>query len=134
MNNKQKTLLFIDGSVNVFIGFILMLYPIGIEKVIGLPETDTLFYPIILGAVLFGIGIALFLEWRRPADVAPGLGITGAFIINLFGSMALISCLLFIPLNIPFRGFILLWALGIIVFLLGISELYNKACKVKNYD
>jgi len=62
MESKHKALLLIDGVVNLILGLLLILYPVGIVELLGLPPTETYFYAIILGAVLFGIGIALMIE------------------------------------------------------------------------
>ncbi len=131
MKDKSKLLLLIDAFVNLIIGCILIFYSVGIEKFLGLPAVNSLFYPIILGGVILGIAVAFFFEWKRSQDIAPGLGITGAVIINLFGSMALISCLVFLPLNIPLRGFVLLWVLAVTVFLIGYYEFRTQILKSK---
>lgn len=55
----------------------------------GFSPTDTLFYPSILGAVLFGIGIALILELTGFKRGIRGLGLGGAIVINMVGSIAL---------------------------------------------
>jgi len=62
MKLKYKILLLIDCIVNLFLGILLLLFPIGIIEFLGLPQTNTNFYPSILGAVIFGIGLSLFLE------------------------------------------------------------------------
>jgi hypothetical protein len=55
MKLKYKILLLIDGIVNLLIGVFLLLFPIGVIDFLGLPQTNTNFYPSILGAVIFGI-------------------------------------------------------------------------------
>ena len=65
MQPKHKILLLVDGTVNLILGLLLLIFPFGIIDLLGLPPTNTHFYASILGAVLFGIGIALFIEVCR---------------------------------------------------------------------
>jgi len=55
-------LLVIDGGVNLALGFLLALFPRGFAEAVGIPIPSIPFYPIILGGVLIGIGLALFLQ------------------------------------------------------------------------
>ena len=129
MRKTSKTLLIIDSAVNLILGVLLMLFPIGIIGFLGLPETSTNFYPGILGAVLFGIGLALLSELVGYSKGFRGLGPGGAILINLAGSIVLICWLLFGSLSIPLKGQIILWAVGIVVFLIGIVEMSTKSWK-----
>jgi len=74
MKIKYKTLLLIDCIINLLLGAILLLFPIGIIDFLGLPQTSTNFYPSLLGAVIFGIGLALFLESAGHTRHIRGLG------------------------------------------------------------
>jgi hypothetical protein len=132
MRQTSKTLLIIDSAVNLILGILLLLFPIGIIGFLGLPETDTNFYPGILGAVLFGIGLALLSELFGYSKGFRGLGPGGAIVINLAASIVLIFWLLFGSLSIPLKGQIILWAVGIIVFAIGIVELSTKSWKYNN--
>ena len=123
---KHKILLLIDGIVNLILGVLLLLFPIGIIEFLGLPSTSTNFYPSILGAVLFGIGLALLLELVVVTKQVRGLGLGGAIIINIMGSFVLICWLIFGSLDIPLKGRIILWAIAILVFLIGIAELATQ--------
>ena len=129
MRKTSKTLLIIDSAVNLILGVLLMLFPIGIIGFLGLPETSTNFYPGILGAVLFGIGLALLSELVGYSKGFRGLGPGGAILINLAGSIVLICWLLFGSLSIPLKGQIILWAVGIVVFLIVNVELSTKSRK-----
>ncbi len=123
MANK-KVLLLIDAIINLIIGLVLILYPLGMGEIMGLPTATTSFYPSILGAVIFGIGIALYLERSRKTPDFVGLGIGGAIIINFCGGLALLFFLLFGNLNISLRGFVILWSLVAIVLITGLFELF----------
>jgi len=108
MNAKNKTLLMVDAVVNLVLGVILLLFPTGVVELIGLPPTSTNFYASILGAVLFGIGLALLMECYGTPYKIRGLGLDGAIAINFCGAGVLFLWLLFIPFDIPVRGKIIL--------------------------
>ena len=129
MKSTSRILLIVDCVVNLLLGILLLLFPIGIIDLLGLPETNTNFYPSILGAVLFGIGLALFSEWVGYEKKFRGLGLGGAILINLVGSGVLIIWLLFGSLSIPLRGQIILWTVGLVVFWIGIVEIATKSWK-----
>jgi hypothetical protein len=127
MQLKHKILLIIDCIVNLLLGILLLLFPMGIIEFLGLPQTNTYFYPSILGAVLFGIGLALYIELAGYRKKVRGLGLGGAIVINTVGALVLIFWLIFGSLTIPLRGQIILWAIGLIVLLIGIAEIVTKS-------
>ena len=126
MKSKHKTLLLIDGVINLALGVLLLLFPAGIVALLGLPYTNTNFYPSILGAVLFGIGIALLIERYGATKNIRGLGLGGAIAINLCGAGVLLIWLLISPFDIPLRGDIILWSIAIIVLIVGFAEIILK--------
>jgi hypothetical protein len=111
----------VDGVINLMLGVLLLIFPASLVEALGVPQTDATFYPSIFGAVLFGIGIALLIEWRRKPFGVTGLGLGGAIAINLCGGIALAGWLLFGGLDIPLRGRIFLWTL--VAVLVGISSI-----------
>jgi len=127
MKLKYKILLITDGLVNLILGALLLLFPIGIIDWLGLPKTNTNFYPSLLGAVIFGIGLALFFEVVGYRRRFRGLGLGGAILINIVGSLVLIFWLIFGSLNIPIKGQIILWVVALIVFFIGMAELFTKS-------
>lgn len=122
MKPHEKTLLLIDAVANLVLGALLLCFPLGIGDLLGLPPTETAFYPTILGAVIFGIGIALLLARAGR----PGLGIDGAIAINLVGAGVLVVWLLAGPPAIPTRGLITLWVVAIVVLAIGFAELIHR--------
>jgi hypothetical protein len=131
MKKTFKNLLFIDGIVNLFLGVLLLLFPFEIAPRLGVPIPDTYFYPTILGAVLLGIGIALLMDvYGQPRGIR-GLGIAGAISINFCGAGVLTLWLIFAPLGLPLRGYVVLWAIATGVFAIGFVELISKFCKEK---
>ena len=129
MKKKQKTLLIIDGIINLVLGILLLLFPFGIAELLGVPESRINFYPTILGAVIFGIGVALIIEVYGVPRGIRGLGLGGAIAINMCGATALMVWLIVKPLDIPMRGYIILWSIAIIVLLIGLVELLTKSWK-----
>ena len=129
MKAEHKILLTIDGVVNIVLGILLLLFPFGIAELLGVPRTDTDFYPTILGGVILGIGIALLIERYGFEKKIHGLGLAGAITINLIGSMVLLLWLIFSPPAIPLHGHMILWIIGILVFAIGIVEMIGKSWK-----
>ena len=115
---QKTTLLKVDAVVNLALGVLLLVFPRPLVELLGVPATPDAFYPSILGAVLFGIGLALLIELFRPS--LGGLGLGGAIAINLSGGLVLAMWLLAGKLELPARGYALLWAL--VFVLVGISS------------
>ena len=116
----RNTLLMIDGVINLILGVVLLIFPSGLVAFLGVPPAQNAFYPNILGGVLLGIAVALFIESRSADDHVSGLGLLGAVSINLCGGLVLGAWLLLGELELPFRGSIFLWSL--VVLLVGISS------------
>ena len=129
MKAKSKILLIIDGIVNLLIGVLLLLFPLGMAPLLGVPLPINNFYPTILGAVIFGIGIALFVEAYGVPRGIHGLGLAGAIAINLCAAGVLTLWLIFKPLELPLRGYILLWVIAMVVLAIGSIELISKSWK-----
>jgi hypothetical protein len=129
MKTRHKTLLTIDGIVNLILGVLLLLFPLGSAQFFGVPQTQSDFYPTIMGGVIFGIGIALLIERFGFGKNIHGLGLGGAIAINLCGSLVLMIWLIFTPPEIPMRGTITLWIIGVLVFGIGLVELIGKSWK-----
>ena len=128
MSNK-RLLLFVDGIVNLVLGVLLVFFPAQIMVSLDLPGVETFFYVNILGAVLFGIGLALLLEYFTGRIGITGLGIGGAIAINLCGGGALVYWLLFGNLDLTPGGEIFLWGIAIVVLGVGMIELLTKSWK-----
>jgi len=122
---NRTTLFKADAAINLILGILLMAFPAGLVKALGIPMADPSFYPTILGGVLFGIGLALLIECYRKSNRFIGLGLGGAIAINLCGGVVLAVWLLSAKLTLPLRGQILLWFL--VLLLLGISLLEGLA-------
>ena len=126
MKEAKNRLLILDGIINLILGVLLLLFPFGLASMLGLPIPNNHFYTTILGAVLFGIGIALLIDAYADQLGIRGLGIAGAIVINFCGAIILILWLIFASLNLPLRGYIILWVIAIIVMSVGGIELISK--------
>ena len=62
LKRNHEILLTVDGIVNLGIGILLLLIPFGLAEIIGVPRSNLDFYPMLLGSVIFGIGVALLIE------------------------------------------------------------------------
>ena len=114
---KTSPLLLVDASINLVLGVLLITFPGWLVSFLGIPDAVPGFYAGILGGVLFGIGIALLIQFFQDAG---GLGLTGAVSINLCGGIVLAGWLIFGNLHLPLRGQVFLWAL--VILLVGLSS------------
>jgi hypothetical protein len=131
MGKKHTLLLTIDGIINLILGMLLLLFPLGTADFLGVPQSNVNFYPTILGAVIFGIGIALLIERYGFTRNIRGLGLGGAIAINFCGALALLIWLVSTPFDIPLRGHVILWSVAIIVLVVGIAEILVKSWQYK---
>ena len=127
----RKTLLIIDGLINLILGMVLLIFPSSLVAYLGVPAAQNAFYPNILGGVLIGIAIALFLESLSTSDNTSGLGLLGAVVINLSAGLVLGAWLLWGDLELPLRGSVFLWSL--VILLVGISST-ELAAKFSNHQ
>jgi len=115
---RHSGLFVLDAVINLVLGILLIVFPSRLVSVLGVPSAEVAFYPSLLGAVLFGIGIALIIEWMRGSS---GLGLAGAISINLCAGLVLAVWLMFGRLHLPVRGMVFLWVL--VFVLVGVSTL-----------
>lgn len=127
ITRTQSALLSIDAAVNLVLGGLLLLFPAGVLEILGLPKVSHHFYTTILGAVIFGIGVALLIDLFGAARGIRGLGLGGAIAINLCGGGVLLLWLLFRPFVLPIRGHVVLWSVAVVVLGIGIVELITKS-------
>ena len=120
---NRSLLLTIDSLVNLLLGVLLVVFPRDLISYLGIPEPSSAFYPSILGAVLFGIGIALWME--RGADRARvrGLGLGGAVVINLCGALVLSAWLLFGDLSLSIKAAAVLWGIVAVLTVVSLAEI-----------
>lgn len=116
----SKKILLVDALINFILGILLLAFSKPVTDFLGVPYSEVYFYPNILGGVLFGIAIALVIEYKRKPDGLVGLGLGGAVAINLCAGFVLAMWLIFGNLNLPIKGTLFLWLL--VIILVGISS------------
>ena len=122
----REVLLTIDGIINLLLGIFLLLFPGNIVSALGIPMVDHAFYPSILGGVLIGIAIALFIERFRSPSRVIGLGLGGAVSINLCAGLVLVFWLISGKVLLPPRGALVLWILVFALIIISFLELRNQ--------
>ena len=120
----HNPVLLIDAVINLLLGVVLLAFRPSLAEALGVPQTEPSFYPTILGAVLFGIGLALLLECGGRPQGLVGLGLGGAITINLCGGIVLAIWLASGRLTIPIRGQAVLWSLVVILVVISATEVY----------
>jgi len=124
---RESTLLELDGFGNILLGLPLVFYPKGVTRLLVISSGEATFYPIILGAVFIGIGIALLVQRYHPS--LKGLGLTGAMIINLTFGLALMSWLISKGAEMTSFGNLLLWLLVAVLVGLSLIEWFSLSAK-----
>ncbi len=120
-----KNILVFDILAKAALGAALLAVPRVTLIVAGLPRGDQFLLARILGSVLLGIAGAALLQLDRHTPI--GLGAHGLAAINLTCAVALISILILPnPFN-ALRGRLLLWALALVMVILGVSQILLPA-------
>ncbi len=119
---SRSRVLYVDGAVNLLLGIGLLTFPQWLVESLGIPDAASSFYPAILGAVLFGMGIALCVEASTEGGGAVGLGLVGAIAINLCGAAVVAGWLAVGQLALPTRGQVFLWLLVVVLVAISAEE------------
>jgi hypothetical protein len=81
-------LLWIELVMKLAGGIVLLSIPLTAIKVLGLPRSETTFWPRLLGAVLIGLAAATFMD--ASVRLGHGLALGGSFVINVVSALALV--------------------------------------------
>ncbi len=122
-DSTSRALLFADAVINLALGGLLILYPQLLISMFGFPMMITRFFASVLGGVLIGIGVALFVTYRGGTA---GLGLDGAIAINICGAGTVVVWLLAAPGEFSFAGRITLWVVAVLVLGIGCIELFHR--------
>lgn len=118
----MQQLLWIETLLKLSGGLVLVLAPLTAVKVLGLPTTDSAFWPRLLGAVLIGLAAALFVEGRF-GGTPRGLGVAGCLVVNVIAAATIIGQLVLTRRPPTNRGQAVLWLLVILLLLLVAFEI-----------
>lgn len=118
-----QQLLWIETLLKLSAGLLLALVPRSTLGVLGLPRTETGFWPRLLGALLIGLAGATFLEGRSPGS--HGLGLAGCVIVNFSGVSMMATLLVLDAGPASTRGRAMMWTLVILLILLCVLEIAN---------
>ena len=114
-------LLWFETLLKLAGGAALLLAPLSVIKILGLPPSATGFWPRLLGVVLIGIAGAAFIEGAWAGS--RGLGLAGLILINLASAAVLAMAALFGGGAQTRRGAFTLWALVVLLFVLALFEI-----------
>jgi len=118
-----QQLLWIETLIKLLAGILLALGPRLTIRVLGLPRSETGFWPRLLGAVLIGLAAATFIEGRSPGS--HGLGLPGCVIVNFSGASIMSTLLVLGAGPASARGRAVMWTLVILLILLCALEIAN---------
>lgn len=113
-------LMSVDILLKLIAGLALVLFPLTVARITGLPHGNTSLWPRLLGAVLIGLAGSMYAEARL--DTARGQGIVGAIIVNLAAVCVLLAVATLTPTGTR-RGALALWFATIALFLLSLGQI-----------
>jgi hypothetical protein len=118
-----QQLLWIETLLKLSAGLVLVLAPLSTIKLLGLPRTETGYWPRLLGSVLIGLAGALFVE--GSALGSQGLGLAGCVIVNFCAVLMMGSLLALEAGPASTRGRAVVWALVVLLVFLSVLEIIN---------
>jgi hypothetical protein len=113
---NESTMLSLDVIGNILLGVLLMVFPAELAQMLGVPPIQSTLYSSILGGLLIGIGVALFVERFKNFLGITGLGLGGAISINTCFAIVLGLWLVSNGMNLSTFGYIILWGLVVVLF------------------
>ncbi len=117
----MQQLLWIETLLKFSAGLVLVLAPLSTIKLLGLPRTESGFWPRLLGSVLIGLAAALFVEGSTPGS--RGLGLLGCVLVN-FSAVSMLAGLLALEAGpSSARGRAVVWALVVVLVCLSVLEI-----------
>ncbi len=119
----MQQLLWIETLLKLSAGLPLALAPRSTIRILGLPRTETGFWPRLLGALLIGLAAATFLEGSSPGG--RGLGLEGCVLVNFSGASMMVTLLVLDAGPVSVRGRAMMWTLVILLILLCVLEIVN---------
>lgn len=114
-------LLWLETVLKLAGGLALLLAPLTLIRVLGLPAAASAYWPRMLGAVLVGIAAAAFIEGAWSGS--RGLGLAGLVLINLAGAAGIATMALFGGGAPTRRGRFFLGSVALLLFVLALVEI-----------
>jgi hypothetical protein len=102
-------------------GLILLAAPLTAIKLLGLPRSETAFWPRLLGLILIGIALAAYMD--ASVRLGHGIGLPGLMVVNLIAAFGLGAMLALQKGPTPLRGRVVLWGLAALLAGLGLFEI-----------
>ena len=116
----MQQLLGLETLLKLAGGLVLLIAPLTVISILGLPGTASRFWPRLLGAVLIGLAIATFIEGWLPGS--RGLSLAGCIAINLVSAGTIAADLILGSPKLPGRGRFLLWLIVAILLSMSLVE------------
>lgn len=117
----MQQLLWIETLLKLAGGVALLIAPVTIVRLLGLPDPAGGFWPRLLGAVLICLAAATYMEGAWPGS--RGLGLAGCIVVNL-GAAAVIAAMAVLGTGVVTRrGRAALWMLVGVLILLALAEI-----------
>ena len=117
----MQQLLWLETLLKLAGGLSLLVAPVTLSRLLGLPLPGASLWPRLLGAVLCGLAAATFIEGTRPN--AGSLGLVGCIAINLTAA-ALLAVVTGLGMGAETRrGRVVLWGLVALLIILVLFEI-----------
>lgn len=117
----MNQLLWLETLLKIGSGLALVLAPVTLIRILGLPPAGAGLWPRLLGALLIGCGAAAYIEGAWTGS--RGLGLAGLVIINFISSGTLAAAAMLGGGAATRRGSFALWALVVFLFVLALVEI-----------
>lgn len=115
-------ILFFELCFKGLAGLLLILAPITVARVVGLPHGDVRLWPRVLGAALLGVAAAIWVE--NDIQNVRGLGLGGLIALNVVGLVLLVTITVG-RVSTTRRGSLALWLTILILFALTVLEIIH---------
>lgn len=117
----MSQILLLETLVKLVCGLALVVAPLSVIKLLGLPCPPTGFWPRLTGSLLIGLAAATFIELKLPGS--HGLGLYGLIAINLIAVAVLVGMSIANAGASTRRGEAVLWISVAIVMTLALAEI-----------
>jgi hypothetical protein len=114
-------LLWLETVLKIGSGLALVLAPVTLIRMLGLPSPGSALWPRLLGAILIGCGAAAYIEGAWSGS--RGLGLAGLVLINFLFSGTLAAAAMLGGGAPTRRGSFVLWAAVVFLFVLALVEI-----------